>query len=98
MYHNRYSYSRSRGSLDGETIEGSVIVERQDANVTAYNADVTAKMLLSGMVKPPEWASFLINTLDACTGAPENRRGQVGVVDSSAYHFGGVESPKAAKS
>ncbi|KAJ6575523.1 hypothetical protein B0H10DRAFT_2236787 [Mycena sp. CBHHK59/15] len=68
-----YSYSKTRGLFGGLSVEGSVIVERQDANVQAYGSQVTAKLLLGGAVEPPQWASILIKTLDACTGLPGNR-------------------------
>ncbi|KAJ7169511.1 hypothetical protein C8R46DRAFT_1089026 [Mycena filopes] len=68
-----YSYSKTRGLFGGLSIEGSVIVERQDANVQAYGSKVTSKLLLGGAVPPPPWASALIKTLDACTGLPGNR-------------------------
>lgn len=55
-------------------MEGSVIVERQDANSLAYKSDVSVKQLLSGSVDPPEWASSLIKTLESCTGMPGNRK------------------------
>ncbi|KAJ7275430.1 hypothetical protein B0H12DRAFT_1087300 [Mycena haematopus] len=70
-----YSYSKTRGLFGGLSVEGSVIVERQDANVQAYNgSQVTAKLLLGGAIDPPPWASSLIKTLDACTGFPGNRQ------------------------
>ncbi|KAI6045176.1 hypothetical protein EDC04DRAFT_2889360 [Pisolithus marmoratus] len=69
-----YSYSKTRGLFGGVSVEGSVIVERQDANALAYNQNVTAKMLLSGAVARPEWASSLVRTLEACTGIPGTRR------------------------
>ncbi|KAK7064559.1 DUF500-domain-containing protein [Favolaschia claudopus] len=69
-----YSYSKTRGLFGGLSVEGSVIVERQDANVQAYDSQVTAKLLLSGAVDPPSWASALIKTLEACTGLPGNRQ------------------------
>ena len=69
-----YSYSKTRGLFGGVSLEGSVIVERSDANAQAYRHDVTAKMLLSGSIPPPEWASVLIGTLEQCTGMPGNRR------------------------
>ncbi|KAI6032070.1 hypothetical protein BKA83DRAFT_4209575 [Pisolithus microcarpus] len=47
-----YSYSKTRGLFGGVSVEGSVIVERQDANALAYKQNVTAKMLLSGMRAP----------------------------------------------
>ncbi|KAI0371312.1 DUF500-domain-containing protein [Pilatotrama ljubarskyi] len=91
-----YSYSKTRGLFGGVSIEGSVIVERQDANAQAYRADVTVKQLLSGAIPPPDWASPLIKTLEACTGMPGGRRW---VQEFNANHadvpymFGGVESP-----
>lgn len=76
-------------------MEGSVIVERQDANSLAYRSDVTAKQLLSGSVEPPEWTSTLIKTLETCTGMPGNRQwihdGNDGF--RSDYAFGGMSSP-----
>ncbi|KAJ7456629.1 hypothetical protein FB451DRAFT_1353929 [Mycena latifolia] len=69
-----YSYSKTRGLFGGLSVEGSVIVERQDANVQAYGSQVTAKLLLGGAIDPPPWAAPLIKTLDACTGLPGNRQ------------------------
>ncbi|KAF6766480.1 hypothetical protein DFP72DRAFT_20932 [Ephemerocybe angulata] len=68
-----YSYSKTRGLFGGVSLEGSVIVERQDANALAYNSPVTARMLLGGMVDQPEWAIPLIKTIEACTGLPNGR-------------------------
>ncbi|KAG1716774.1 hypothetical protein ID866_372 [Astraeus odoratus] len=69
-----YSYSKTRGLFGGMSVEGSVIVERQDANALAYQQDVSVKMLLSGSVPCPEWASSLVRTLEACTGLPGTRK------------------------
>ncbi|KDQ20379.1 hypothetical protein BOTBODRAFT_26380 [Botryobasidium botryosum FD-172 SS1] len=66
-----YSYSKSKGLFGGLSVEGSVIVERQDANALAYGSDVSVKMLLSGVVPPPPWAEELINALQKCTGGIE---------------------------
>ncbi|KAG2023136.1 SH3 domain-containing protein [Coprinopsis cinerea AmutBmut pab1-1] len=68
-----YSYSKTRGLFGGVSLEGSVIVERQDANALAYNSPVTARMLLGGMIDPPPWATPLIQALDACTRFPGSR-------------------------
>lgn len=71
-------------------MEGSVIVERQDANALAYQSDVSAKQLLSGSVDPPDWAQPLIKTLEACVGMPGGQRW----VDDSAqadFNFGGPD-------
>lgn len=86
----RYSYSKTRGLFGGVSVEGSVIVERQDANAQAYRSDVTAKQLLSGSIDPPEWTSALIKTLERCTGMPGGRQ-WVNDNDNlqSNYAFGG---------
>ncbi|TFK30734.1 DUF500-domain-containing protein [Coprinopsis marcescibilis] len=65
-----YSYSKTRGLFGGISLEGSVIVERQDANAIAYQSPVTVRMLLGGMVPPPSWAMPLVQTLDSCTSVP----------------------------
>lgn len=91
----RYSYSRSRGLFGGVSIEGSVIVERQDANVLAYKSPVTVKILLGGLIEPPPWATPLIKTLEACTGLPGNRRwisDEGNRSPGGSYAFGGVAS------
>ncbi|KAG9314700.1 Las1-like-domain-containing protein [Chiua virens] len=69
-----YSYSKTRGLFGGVSIEGSVIVERQDANVLAYHKDVTVRMLLSGAVPCPTWADPLVQALESCTSGHGVRR------------------------
>ena len=64
-----FSYSKTRGLFGGVSVEGSVIVERQDTNARAYQADYTVKQLLDGGVyPPPDWTSELIKTLENCIG------------------------------
>ncbi|GLB36505.1 putative las17-binding protein actin regulator [Lyophyllum shimeji] len=90
-----YSYSKTRGFFGGISVEGSVIVERQDANSIAYRSPVTARLLLGGAVNAPEWTSDLIQTLDSCTGMPGGRKWvQDGIADGT-YVFGGLASPSA---
>ncbi|KAH9932224.1 uncharacterized protein B0H18DRAFT_1115914 [Fomitopsis serialis] len=90
-----YSYSKTRGLFGGVSIEGSVIVERQDANAQAYHSDVSAKSLLSGAITPPEWAMPLIRTLEACTGMPGNRPWVEELRSrDTPYAFDGIESPR----
>lgn len=68
-------------------------MERQDANAIAYNSPVTARLLLGGAIDPPEWASTLTQTLQACTGMPGNRKWiEEGTADGN-YVFGGLASP-----
>ncbi|KZT08035.1 DUF500-domain-containing protein [Laetiporus sulphureus 93-53] len=92
-----YSYSKTRGLFGGVSIEGSVIVERQDANAQAYGYDVSVKALLSGAIPPPEWAQPLIRTLESCTGLPSNRPWvQEFRAQHDDYAFDSVESPRQA--
>ncbi|KAF5375061.1 hypothetical protein D9758_000104 [Tetrapyrgos nigripes] len=98
-----YSYSKTRGLFGGISIEGSVIVERQDANVQAYQNDqVSAKLLLSGSITPPPWSAVLTQMIESCTGMPGNRAWVqdmpptgAGLAGGSSYAFGGVSSPGA---
>ncbi len=96
-HHFRYSYSKTRGLFGGVSVEGSVIVERQDANAQAYRSDVSAKQILSGSVTPPEWAQTLIRTLEARTSTPGGRAWvQEGRPSpDSQYAFGGISSSNA---
>ncbi|KAK0506021.1 hypothetical protein EDD18DRAFT_1121704 [Armillaria luteobubalina] len=81
-----YSYSKTRGLFGGLSVEGSIIVERQDANVQAYNnPNVTAKLLLSGAISHPPWIAPLIQTLGSIQWIEDGGR-------PSAYAFGGVGS------
>jgi SH3 domain-containing YSC84-like protein 1 len=43
-----YSYSKSKGLFAGVSIEGSVILERKDANARFYGHKVSAKDILGG--------------------------------------------------
>ncbi|GAA6022096.1 hypothetical protein JCM11491_002108 [Sporobolomyces phaffii] len=64
-----YSYSKSKGLFGGASIEGSIIVERSDANSKAYGFNVTAKQLLSGAVDDvPAWADALGDTIKRRSG------------------------------
>jgi hypothetical protein len=79
------------------SVEGSVIVERQDANTQAYHSNVSAKQILSGAVVPPDWAQPLVRTLESCTSPPG---GRAWVADNqtsvgSSYAFGGSGSASA---
>jgi lipid-binding SYLF domain-containing protein len=43
-----YSYALSQGLYAGVSLEGSVILERSDANAEFYHERVSAKSILSG--------------------------------------------------
>jgi hypothetical protein len=68
-----YSYSKTKGLFGGISVEGSIIVERQDANRMAYAQDVSSKELLSGALDRPEWSDELVEALKRCTGMPGGR-------------------------
>jgi hypothetical protein len=88
----RYSYSKTKGLFGGVSIEGSVIVERQDANARAYNDDVTAQMLLTGQVPPPSWADGLIKTLKLLASSEPNPKWVKENSVDQPYAFGGIGS------
>ncbi|KAF8306377.1 DUF500-domain-containing protein [Clavulina sp. PMI_390] len=96
-----YSYSKTKGLFGGVSIEGSVIVERQDANAIAYDMDkASAKLLLTGGVPAPPWASGLIEALKRATGFVE---GWVEDPESRArspdeYAFGGSSGVSSSPS
>ena len=59
-----FSYSKTKGLFAGVSLEGSVLIERRDANRKFYNAPVNAKQLLTGQVAPPPGAEPLYRILN----------------------------------
>ena len=80
-----YSYSKTKGLFGGVSVEGTVIMERQDANRVGYGGSVSVKEILSGMVDPPEWSQVLIDQIGLSTGLPY---GQTWVDESENGEFG----------
>lgn len=58
-----YSYSRSQGLFAGVSLEGTVIVSRDDANAKYYGRKVTPVQILTGKVKAPKGAATLLKAL-----------------------------------
>lgn len=58
-----FSYSKTKGLFAGVSLEGSMLVERKDANEKLYNSRVTARQLLGGTIRPPPAAEPLIRVL-----------------------------------
>ncbi|KAJ1998122.1 hypothetical protein H4R26_005576, partial [Coemansia thaxteri] len=58
------SYSKSKGLFAGVSLEGSVIIERKDANAAMYGRPVRAQELLNGTMHPPPQADVLYRALD----------------------------------
>ena len=59
-----FAYSKTKGLFAGVSLEGSVMIERRDANEKLYNGRVTAKQLLEGAVRPPPAADPLMRVLN----------------------------------
>lgn len=60
-----FAYSKSKGLFAGVSLEGSVIVERREANRKFYGDSCTAKMILSGRIRPPPAADPLFRVLES---------------------------------
>jgi len=58
-----YTYSRSQGLFAGASLEGTVVVTRNEANNEYYRREVDPWRILSGAVKPPKGAQRLIKVL-----------------------------------
>lgn len=58
-----FSYSKSKGLFAGVSLEGSVIIERKDANAKFYGRTIRAKEILTGKVPAPPQAEALYNTI-----------------------------------
>jgi len=67
-----FSYSKSKGLFAGLSLEGTVLVERKDANRDFYGSPVPARDILSGRVPPPEVASRLYEVIEAAEGIDES--------------------------
>lgn len=66
-----FSYSRSKGLYAGLSLEGTVLVERKDANREFYGQAIPARDLLEGKVPPPEAASAMYEAIEAAEGISE---------------------------
>lgn len=60
-----FSYSKTKGLFAGVSLEGSVLIERRDANEKLYNSRITATQLLEGVVRPPPAAEPLMRILNS---------------------------------
>ena len=60
-----FSYSKTKGLFAGVSLEGSVLIERRDANEKLYSGRITARQLLEGAVPPPPAADPLMRVLNS---------------------------------
>ncbi|KAJ5899553.1 hypothetical protein N7495_004297 [Penicillium taxi] len=58
-----FSYSKTKGLFAGVSLEGSILVERKDANEKMYNSRVSASQLLTGSIRPPPSTDALMQVL-----------------------------------
>ncbi|KAI8070610.1 uncharacterized protein B0P05DRAFT_474248 [Gilbertella persicaria] len=69
-----YSYSKTRGLFAGVSLEGSVILERFDANKKLYGHKVQVRDLLNGSIPPPPGADVLYRALEIKSGGVSRER------------------------
>jgi len=67
-----YSYSKSKGLYAGLSLDGTILIERKDANREFYGAPVSARDILSGQVPPPEAASRMYDIIEAAENVDES--------------------------
>ncbi|ANB14774.1 Ysc84p [Sugiyamaella lignohabitans] len=60
-----FSYSKTKGLFAGISLEGSVLVERREANRKFYGNNCTAKSILGGRVDPPPECDPLFRVLES---------------------------------
>lgn len=64
------SYSKSKGLYGGISLEGTILMDRADANAKAYGSGVTGKHILAGKVETPDFAYGLQDILNRVSGRP----------------------------
>jgi len=62
-----YTYSRSQGLYAGVSLQGTVVVTRDETNAEYYGRQVTPETILSGKVPPPPGAMQLVQVLTSQT-------------------------------
>ena len=62
----------SLGLFAGLSLEGTVLIERKDANKDFYGSNIPARDILGGRVPPPEVASHLYEIIEAAEGLDES--------------------------
>ncbi|KAK2824778.1 hypothetical protein FQN49_007484 [Arthroderma sp. PD_2] len=65
-----FSYSKTKGLFAGVSLEGSVLIERKEANARMYNSKISASQLLSGAVPSPPGAEPLMAVLRSRVFSP----------------------------
>ena len=63
-----YTYSRSQGAFAGVSLEGTVIITKNERNAEYYGRAVDAGDILGGKVAPPAGARALLRELELSSG------------------------------
>ncbi|KAJ7274258.1 hypothetical protein C8J57DRAFT_1315087 [Mycena rebaudengoi] len=79
-----FSYSKSKGLFAGLSLEGTVLIERKDANRDFYGSPVPARDILGGRVPPPEVASRMYEIIEAAEGLDESGLPEAAYVPTAA--------------
>ena len=66
-----YALHEREGLFAGLSLEGTVLIERKDANRDFYGSPIPARDILGGRVPPPEIASRLYEIIEAAEGLDE---------------------------
>ncbi|WOO83340.1 SH3 domain-containing protein [Vanrija pseudolonga] len=67
-----FSYSRSKGLFAGLSLDGTILVERSDANRAFYGANISSTDILTGRVPAPEIASPMYDVIEAAEGLDDS--------------------------
>ncbi|MCJ1419719.1 hypothetical protein MMC32_006075 [Xylographa parallela] len=86
-----FSYSKTKGLFAGVSIEGSIIIERRDANEKLYNSRITARQLLEGGIRPPPEAEPLMRVLNSRVFAGVPGRASDNVYNDIPIYDDGLE-------
>jgi len=79
-----FSYSRSKGLFAGLTLDGTILVERKDANRDFYGSTVSSTDILTGRVPAPEIASNMYDIIEAAEGLDETGLPSQGYVPTAS--------------
>lgn len=88
-----FSYSKTKGLFAGVSIEGSILIERRDANEKLYSSRITARQLLEGAVRPPPEAEPLMRVLNSRVFASVPGRADDSIYNDIPVYDEGLDSP-----
>jgi len=67
-----FSYSKSKGLFAGLSLDGTILIERKDANRDFYGSPIPARNILKGDVPAPEAASRMYEIIEAAESLDES--------------------------